>query len=148
LTSIIFDWKRTLYDPDRQTLVDGAVDVLSYFYDRKILLYLIGKGNVEMYDETNRLDVAKYFTDILFVESTKDTKDFIKYIDVNNPQNTWVIGDRIRSEIAVGKSIGATTIWIKQSKFAGEIPENDSQKPNFIIENIREILELNDLDNQ
>jgi ribonucleotide monophosphatase NagD (HAD superfamily) len=143
ISSIIFDLKRTLYDPETSTLIDGAVDLLEFFSTRNVPLYLIGKGKQEMYDETVRLNVAKYFTEILFVEGSKDQQDFIKYIDIENPHNTIVIGDRSYSELAVGKSLGATTIWVKQGKFANEEPEDDSQKPNYIVNNLLEVGDLN-----
>ena len=47
-----------------------------------------------------------------------------------------VIGDRVRSELAVGKSLGATTIWVKQGKFAEEGPENDQQQPDNIVSSL------------
>jgi beta-phosphoglucomutase-like phosphatase (HAD superfamily) len=77
ISSIIFDWKRTLYDPDSSTLIDGAVELLEFLANHNIPLYLIGKGNQEMHNETARLGVAKYFTEILFVEGFKDPQDFI-----------------------------------------------------------------------
>jgi ribonucleotide monophosphatase NagD (HAD superfamily) len=141
--SIIFDWKRTLYDPDSSTLIVGAVELLEFLANHNIPMYLIGKGNQEMYDETARLGIAKYFTEILFVEGSKDPQDFIKYVDTQNPNNTIVIGDRIRSELKVGNSIGATTIWVKQGKFANELPETDVEKPNYTVYNLLEIIDLN-----
>jgi ribonucleotide monophosphatase NagD (HAD superfamily) len=141
--SIIFDWKRTLYNPETSTLIDGSVELLEFLTNRNIPLYLIGKGNQEMYDETVRLNVAKYFTEILFVEGSKDSQDFIKYIDRDNTQDTIVIGDRIRSELTIGKSLGAITIWVKQGKFANEEPEDESQKPNYIVNSLKEIIGLN-----
>jgi FMN phosphatase YigB (HAD superfamily) len=140
--SIIFDWKRTLCNPDTSTLIDGAVDLLDYFYQHKIPMYLIGKGKEEMYTETTRLDVAKYFTEILFVEGSKDPNDFLSFMDVKHPERTVVIGDRIRSELAVGKSVGATTIWVRQGKFSSEEAESESLQPDFEVVSLREILLL------
>jgi phosphoglycolate phosphatase-like HAD superfamily hydrolase len=138
--SIIFDWKRTVYNPETRTLIHGAITLLDYFSQHKIPLYLIGKGKEEMYAETARLDVAKYFTEILFVEGSKDPNDFLKFMDKNNPEQTIVIGDRILSELAVGKSVGATTIWVRQGKFAVEEPEDESQQPDFVVVKLSEII--------
>jgi ribonucleotide monophosphatase NagD (HAD superfamily) len=140
--SIIFDWKRTLYNPDTSTLIDGAVQVLNYFSRHNIPMFLIGKGQQEMHDEANRLDVAKYFQDILFVEGSKDPNDFMKYMNLSYPERTIVVGDRINSELSVGKRVGARTIWVKQGKFASEIAENESQQPDFVVCSLVEILDL------
>jgi ribonucleotide monophosphatase NagD (HAD superfamily) len=140
--SIIFDWKRTLYNPETSTLIDGAVEVLNYFSRHNIPMFIIGKGQQEMHDETNRLDVAKYFQDILFVEGSKDPNDFMKYMNLSYPERTIVIGDRIKSELKVGKKVGATTVWVKQGKFASEEPENDEEVPNYTVNNLLEIIDL------
>jgi ribonucleotide monophosphatase NagD (HAD superfamily) len=105
-------------------------------------MFLIGKGQQEMHDETIRLDVAKYFQDILFVEGSKDPNDFMKYMNLTSPESTIVIGDRIKSELKVGKSVKATTIWVKQGKFASEEPDNETEKPNYTVNNLLEILTL------
>ena len=140
--SIIFDWKRTLYNPDTLALMDGAIKLLNYLSRYNIPLFLIGKGSWEMHDETVRLDVAKYFQDILFVEGSKNPNDFFKYMNLSFPQRTIVIGDRINSELQVGKMVGAITIWVKRGKFANEELENESQKPDFVVNSLSEILEL------
>jgi ribonucleotide monophosphatase NagD (HAD superfamily) len=140
--SIIFDWKRTLYNPDKSTLIEGAIEVLNYFSMRNIPIFLIGKGHKEMYDETVRLDIAKYFQDILFVEGPKDSNDFLKYMKFNERQNTIVIGDRIKSELKVGKFVGATTVWVKQGKFAFELPENENENPDYIVNSLLELIDL------
>jgi FMN phosphatase YigB (HAD superfamily) len=140
--SIIFDWKRTLYDPGKASLVDGVVEVLDFLSVQNIPLFLIGKGQQEMHDEVTRLGISKFFQDIVFVKESKDPKDFLKYIDLYNPKNTVVIGDRIKSEIKIGNSIGATTIWVKKGKFANEEAESDEEKPDYIISNLIGIFNL------
>jgi phosphoglycolate phosphatase-like HAD superfamily hydrolase len=142
INSIIFDWKRTLYDPDTSTLIDGAIELLNYFSRLNIPLYLIGKGQQKMHDETVRLDVAKYFQDIIFVEGSKDPNDFFKYMKMNERDKTLIIGDRIKSELKVGNTLGATTIWIKQGKFANEKPETVDEIPNYTVNNLLEIINL------
>lgn len=140
--SIIFDWKRTLYNPDDSILIDGAIDVLNYFSRHNIPMFLIGKGQQEMHDETIRLEVSKYFQDILFVVGSKDPNDFMKCINLSFPRRTIVIGDRINSELYIGKTVGATTIWVKQGKFANEMPTSENQKPDYVVSNLKEVLQL------
>jgi ribonucleotide monophosphatase NagD (HAD superfamily) len=142
LNSIIFDWKRTLYDPEGSNLIDGAVEVLNYFSRHNIPMFLIGKGQKEMHDETIRLDVAKYFQDILFVESSKNPNDFFRFMKMNERYKTLIIGDRIKSEIKLGNSVDATTIWIRRGKFANEEPESEDEKPNYTVNNLLGIIDL------
>jgi len=49
--TLIFDWKRTLYDPDTKTLIKGALDLLEYLKNKNIPMVLIGKGKEDMNEE-------------------------------------------------------------------------------------------------
>lgn len=139
---VVFDWKRTLYNPDDQKLIIGARELLEFFKSKKIPMVLVGKGAEEMKGEVERLKVKKYFKDILFVEEEKDTKIYKKYLSSINPKDVIFIGDRVRSELAAGKELGATTIWIKQGKFSRQSPQNNYQKPDFKVKSLQECLDL------
>lgn len=142
INNIIFDWKRTLYNPDDGTLVDGAKEILELLHHKNIPLALIGKGNAKMYAEVKRLGVEEYFNNIIFQEGAKEDSLFKPYISKNNPSTTLFIGDRVRSELAVGKSLGATTVWVRQGKFSAEEPENENQKPDYIVATLIEVKEF------
>ena len=127
---VVFDWKRTLYDPDSGQLIDGAWELLEFLQEKKIPMILIGKGGEDMHQEVERLGVKGFFEKIIFAEGEKDPDNYRPFMPA------VVIGDRVRSELAVGKSLGATTIWVKQGKFAEEGPENDQQQPDNIVSSL------------
>lgn len=135
---VIFDWKRTLYDPDKKTLIDEALRLLEFINSCKIRMILIGKGGNDMLKEVKRLNVKKFFQDIVFAKGEKDPQVFAKYVS----GKTWVIGDRVRSEIEMGNRLGLTTIWIKQGKFASEQPENKFQQPIYTVSSLLNCLRL------
>lgn len=139
---VIFDWKRTLYDPDTKNFIDGAVELLEFIKSKNISLVLIGKGGDDMHYEVDRLGVRKYFKEIVFARGEKDPQVFRTYISKDNPETTLIIGDRVRSELEIGKKLGATTIWIKQGKFASEEPDNTDQKPDYIVLSLRKCKDL------
>lgn len=141
-STVIFDWKRTLYDPDRKVLIDGAMELLSFIKKRNIPMILIGKGGEEMQREVKRLGVGNYFRQLVFVEGNKDPVAFLPFISQDNPKRTLIIGDRVRSELEIGRQLGVTTIWIKQGKFAAELPKNNSQKPDYIAGSLVECLDV------
>src|SRR5947208_12249676 len=89
---------------------------------KDIPLVLIGKGGSEMYQEVERLGVAPFFSEILFKQGPKKKDVFQPFISKMLPEETVLIGDRVRSEVALGNSLHATTIWVKQGKFAAEEP--------------------------
>lgn len=134
--TIIFDWKRTLYDPDRECLIIGAKKLLEFIENEGIIMILIGKGGNEMDEEVKRLGIKRYFKQIIFAEGLKDPQMFVPYISKNNPKKTLFIGDRVRSELEIGKKLGVTTIWVKQGKFVAEIPLNTDQEPDYIVSDL------------
>lgn len=143
MKTVIFDWKRTLYDPDRKELVKGALNLLSHLKNKNIDLVLIGKGGEDMQEEVDRLKVRSYFKTIVFAQGDKDPKVFADFIS-DDPGQTILIGDRVRSELEIGNNLGATTIWIKQGKFANEEPESEDQKPNYTVISLKECISLMD----
>lgn len=139
---IIFDWKRTLYDPDKKELIDGALDLLKFIHKKGIKIILIGKGGEDMKEEVKRLQVGDYFFKIVFCDQAKDIEIYRPYITKQNPKDTLFIGDRIHSELEVGKKLGATTVWIRQGKFATEEPQTVDQQPDFTISTLNDCLNL------
>lgn len=138
---IIFDWKRTLYDPDNKLLIDGALELLKSIKKRDIPIILVGKGGDDMNVEIKRLSVDSYFEKIIFIEGEKDLNIYKPLIS-KKPKNTLFIGDRVRSELEAGNKLGAITVWIKQGKFSNEGPENEQQKPTFTVLKLRQCLKL------
>lgn len=133
---VIFDWKRTLYDPEQKCLIAGVKNLLENFKRNNVPMVLIGKGGDEMNEEVNRLGVGGYFKQIIFAEGAKDLNMFMPYISEDHPKKTLFIGDRVRSELEIGKKLGVTTIWVKQGKFATELPLNPDQQPDYIVPNL------------
>lgn len=141
MKTYIFDWKRTLYDPDTHVLIDGAIELLNYLHQVSgTRLILVGKGSDDMHKEVVRLGVNDYFTDIKFQEGDKDTALFADFVDKFEPRKTIFIGDRTRSELAAGNSLGAVTIWVRQGKFSDELPESPVYVPTHTVSSIGDVL--------
>lgn len=136
---IIFDWKRTLYDPSTGSLLPGAGDVLQTLSERPLDLILIGKGGTDMDDALDTLGVRSYFSAVHFVPG-KSNELFGQYISRESPQSTLVVGDRAQGEIAIGKRLGASAIWLRAGQFSDELPLPDLPPPDQIIRDISELL--------
>lgn len=141
MKNIIFDWKRTLYDPDTKELIEGTRELLNFLENKKIPMILIGKGGDDMQKEVDRLEVGIYFQKIVFAQGEKDPEIFAAQVK-DDPKRTLLIGDRVRSELEIGNRLGATTIWVKQGKFADELPENKDQKPDYEVTSLNGCLKL------
>lgn len=138
ITNIIFDWKRTLYDPDEDVLLDGAREILEWAAEHHIQCILIGKGGPEMSDKVVQFGLHRLFDEIQFVGAEKDPQTFNHFINQAQPLATLVVGDRARAEIEIGNQLGATTIWVKQGKFAVEEPLNETQQADFVVNSLRD----------
>ena len=100
-STIIIDWKQTLYSPEEDCLIEGAVELLEILQESKSRLILVGKGDEDMYIITEKLNVKKYFDDILFVGSEKEPDHFNRFM-LDGPGSTLIIGDKLSSEIELG----------------------------------------------
>lgn len=142
MKTLIFDWKRTLYDPETKSLINGAVDILTFLREKGIYLAVVGKGDTDMYEEVERLGVKDYFSHVAFREGTKDTDLFEEVVNREGSDQTVFIGDRVRSELEVGNLLGCRTIWVRQGKFADEAPENKNQEPTYTVASLTEAKQL------
>jgi FMN phosphatase YigB (HAD superfamily) len=132
---IIFDYNRTLYNPETNSLYFGVIKLLQDL-SKNHELFLISKNEPGREDGLEKQGIKKYFKKISFVD--EKTTDLFKEL-VQGDKNSFVIGDRVREEIFVGNQLGFITIWVQQGKFAVELPENLNQEPNYIVKSIDEI---------
>ena len=141
--AIIFDFMRTLYDPDSHILVDGALEILEYLRQRPFKLFVIGRGSASRQKLLERHALSKYFEDIYFSEH-KDVALFQKCVDRSHlpPEDFFVVGDRVRSEISIGNDMGMTTIWLRNGRFAGEEPRTDMEEPDHTIRRLSDLQEI------
>jgi len=131
---IIFDYNRTLFDPETDSLypgVSGLLKVLSKKYD----LFLISKNEPGRKEKFEKMDIKRYFQRVVFVENK--TKQLFEDLS-NNSRDVFIVGDKVQEEIFLGNVLGFITIWVKQGKFARELPTKE-QTPQYIINDIREL---------
>jgi putative hydrolase of the HAD superfamily len=135
---IIFDYNRTIFNPDVQALYKGVFDLLSKL-STKHDLYLVSRNEPGRGNTLNELGIDIFFKETLFTDN-KDIQIFKKL--VGESSDVVVVGDRIKGEILIGNKLNYITVWVKQGKFRLEKPEQEIENPNYIIENISEIGEI------
>lgn len=139
---IIFDFNRTLFDPDEGKLFDSALDVLDALKSSGGRLFLVGKGTKERENLIYDLGLDKYFEKIILKEEKK-IEDFetIKKLAAAGDE-LFSVGDRIRKEITLSNRCGFKTIWFQNGKFSAEVPESEIEKPWKTVKNLRELMEI------
>lgn len=130
---IIFDYNRTIFNPERENLYFGVKALLAELSE-KHQLFLISRQIPGRELIINRLGIKKFFQKIYFVPE-KNKKLFEEIIQKN--QQVMVVGDRLPEEIKIGEELNCITVWINRC-----IELNLNIKPQHIIFNILEVKEI------
>lgn len=120
---IIFDFNRTLYDPDANQLIDGAQSLLDTARDQGYTLILLAMAAPSRQALIEQLGIAEYFAEIILMDakSQKVFRQLAQKYDTDLSKS-FVIGDRALGEITYGHKAGWPTVWYRQGRFADEEP--------------------------
>lgn len=148
---IIWDFNRTLYDPDAGALIEGAVDVLICARQKGYTSILFSKnktGETPIKEQLDRLAISRYFQAVIESEE-KNIKDIKQLLFLYPPDKTksYLISDRAQTDISVGNALGFRTVWFKNGKFARDLPRTAEETPLFTIDKLiqfKHILESED----
>jgi len=132
---IIFDYNRTIFNPDTDKLYPGVLGLLSKL-SSKHELFLISRAEPGRKNKIEKLNIKRYFKKIIFV-AEKSQKIFKKI--TGNEKEIIVVGDSIKDEIRIGNQLGFLTVRLKKGKFSLEIPRNKNEIPNFEISSINQL---------
>lgn len=139
---IIFDFNRTLYDPESNKLLPNCKRVLIALKERKYHLYLLAMATPSRNKKIETLGLNTFFEEIILTDD-KNKKMFNKFISLKKiTQNSFVVGDRVKKEIALGNHFGLQTIWLKRGKFSSQLPANLLEKPKYTVTELKELLEI------
>ena len=130
---IIFDYNRTLYDPETGELVVGAREAVEALSARGATLHLVSRNEPGRTDALHALGLAEYFASISFVD---DKEAPMRKIAETANAPLYVVGDHLHNEIRIGNRIGARTVWLKAGKFEGLVPESPHDEPWRTIERL------------
>ena len=139
IQNIIFDWGRTLYDPDAEALFPGVREMLPWL-SGKYKLYIVSlasKGEEEIVKRRKMIKdfgIEQYFQDIFFAPEDKDSlyEGLVAKYTLNLAE-TAVVDDRIIRGVAWGNRNGATTVWFQNGKFGTELPTVETGGPTHHI---------------
>ena len=147
--NLIFDLDDTLYekteqlgddysleDVDKITIPQEEFDYLKELSEKNNM-YIVSMGDeVLQRRKIEVLGLEDIFIkeNIHIVSKQEDKKEkFEEIINETKGIKTYVIGDRIDSEIHYGNELGLSTIRILRGKYSNMIPEYESQEPNYEI---------------
>lgn len=132
---IIFDYNRTIFDPESGKLYPGVFELLKKL-SLENELFLVSFNEPGRKETIDGLKIGKYFQKILFVDE-KTVEIFLKL--VGKDKKVIVVGDSVRSEIRIGNMLGFVTVRVAQGKFKLQEPENENEIANYEVDDIRKL---------
>ena len=141
IKAVIFDFNRTLYDPDSKGIEKETRGMLYCLKDSRIKLGLISVNSRKMLIDDLGLPII--FSFILFTDE-KTKEDFENAMEQlkASKEETIVVGDEIKSEIKAANKAGIRTVWLRKGKFADEFPDSIEEEPDYVIEEISDIIQI------
>ena len=136
----IIDFNGTLYDPFRSGLMPGAKELLEALKKKGVPVVVVSKQELEGSGRLRQLEIDEYINEALFVDQ-KTGEHFREIMERHDakPEEAYVIGDYLASEIRAGVEAGAFTIHYKGGHRSGLV--EDSIKPDAAVENLADALQ-------
>ncbi|MES2006772.1 MAG: HAD hydrolase-like protein [Patescibacteria group bacterium] len=139
--TIIFDFNRTLFNPDTRALMPGAFELLQGLFTQGHTLALISRLEADREDTFRNLKIEQFFSSVEFVEEKGEA---LKKIITASLPPVYVVGDHLHDEIRAANRLGAKTIWFKRGRFANLVPEEKDDEPWRVIDDLMQVKGLID----
>jgi FMN phosphatase YigB (HAD superfamily) len=143
---ILFDWGRTLYDPETKDLFPGVTTLLGTLSLRYALaiVCLATDGDYERRRRVMRESgIEPLFRGIYMADEGKDElyERALKELGYR-AEDAVVVDDRAVRGIRWGAQRGAQTVWVCRGKFAEERPTAETGYPTHTIQDITELSQI------
>jgi len=119
-------------------LFPGVKEFLINNHSQKIL---VTKGDKTIQEKkVNILGIKNYFEKIFFPLTDAHKITCFKKIIKQYPNNeSWVIGNKITSEICYGNQLGLKTVLLRKGKYKTLKAKDDSEVPDYEIDKFTEL---------
>lgn len=119
-------------------------EVLTKLKEIGLKLFLVTQGSIRQQEKkVNVLGLRDYFDEIFLCNDREKESLFFKIINFGfDPSEVLVIGDNIFNEIKIGNKLGMKTIRILEGKYSILQPQEELEKPDYEINNLKEVLRI------
>ena len=134
---IIWDFNRTLYDPDTGTLIENAKETVQHGFESGYVNILFSKNTIG--HTTVDQILAAFFLRAYFDAIIENAEKNINHLTAQlanyhlDKSNSFFISDRAWTDIPLGNTLGFRTVWFQNGKFAHEKPRTKFEQPRYII---------------
>ncbi len=138
---IIWDFRNTLCNTDKEELLEGAVEILLKFaskYNYALISSISPERMHKRISLLEKLDFDGYFKEIDLGPKSAEQFESLAHKFGSKLEETIVVGDRYDSEIKIGNELGMKTIWFKHG---------DPDEKELDIKYTHKITSLKELEN-
>ena len=135
------------WDSSLEKLYEGAVDTVSYLYG-KYKLGIIANQVLGTQERIDNWGIGKYF-DVVMASAEAgcakpDSRIFTMALDKAkcDPADAIMVGDRLDNDIFPAKKLGMKTVWVRQGYAIYQSIDDESKRPDHIVDSINELREL------
>lgn len=129
-------------------LRDGIEDMLNAYMRNEHRLYILTKGDYDVQIRKVALNgLRQWFdNDRIYIVAQKTSDDLQRVLtDHNiNPINAVMIGDSMRDDVGNAKTVGITSVWVKNHNTPKWSYENVPYKPDYELDHTTELIHLID----
>ena len=99
-------------------------------------------------DRLDNWGIGKYFDVVVASAEAECAKPDLKIFNLPleqagcKPNEAVMIGDRLDNDIVPAKQLGMKTVWVRQGFAKYQSISNETEKPDFIIDSISDILDI------
>lgn len=99
-------------------------------------------------DRLDNWGIGKYFDVVVASAEAECAKPDLKIFNLAleqagcKPNEAVMIGDRLDNDVVPAKQLGIKTVWVRQGFAKYQSISNETEKPNYIIDTIGDILDI------
>ena len=137
------EWRKEL-----EILYPDTKEVLKCLFERGYKLGIIANQSLGSEKRLEKWGILKYFSVVIASAeegvAKPDQEIFLRALKKANcePQNAFMVGDRLDNDIIPANKIGMKTVWIKQGLGGYSTPQTLLEYPDHTVNNLKELCDL------
>ena len=135
------------WDNSLEKLYNAAPEILAKLHE-KYKLGIIANQTLGTQERIDKWGIGQYF-DVVMASAEAgcakpDPGIFTMALEKANcdPAEAIMIGDRLDNDIVPAKKLGMKTIWVRQGYAVYQCIDDESKRPDYVIDNIDELINL------
>jgi len=144
IKAIIFDYGYTIFDSEKQLFQTNALSVVEALAPKyKLILVSKTKDTGARLRQIEKAGFDQYFDyiQVLPKEENKNFENILRHYKFK-PEEYFVIGDRITSEIREGNRLGMKTCRFRYGPEKNLVPIDNLEEADYEIEDLSEVLDI------